>query len=285
MEYRRAMLDGFRRAWGAGWSLPELRSIEMYTRKKRMTPPTVAIPPSCPESAGTLHALSLLETALAVQSACFADEIPSWQLYGQLPRRTLTERLAAEAFRLLRVVRIALEHPAGQFHANDDEVLHFKCLDPRYPVDMGITAVGLRLLQSFVFFYLDAVDQPWGEAYVEAMLSTYYTDIVGELRGFEDEDHEIYQFRPTLRINRHFRLACANPRFSVADQCCHIELGPVHQDQARFPVDFYLRIAEIHYIVPVEALTDNAIALTELAHWKTRAQSALAAPEFVTHHA
>lgn len=99
MEHRRAMLDGFQRAWGAGWSLPELRSIEMYTRKKRMTPPTAVIPPSCPESAGALHTLHLLETALAAQAAGFADEIPSWQLYGQLPRRTLTERLAAETKR------------------------------------------------------------------------------------------------------------------------------------------------------------------------------------------
>lgn len=285
MEHRRAMLDGFQRAWGAGWSLPELRSIEMYTRKKRMTPPTAVIPPTCPESAGALHALHLLEAALAAQAAGFADEISSWQLYGQLPRRTLTERLAAEAFRLLRVVRIALEHPAGQFYANDDEVFHFKCLDRRYPVGMGITPAGLRLLQSFVFFYLDAMDRPWGEAYVEAMLSAYYTDIVGELRGFEDEDREIYQFRPALRINRHLRLACANPRFSVADQRCQIELGPVHEDQARFPVDFYLRIADLHYIVPVEALTGNAIALSELARWKTRAQAAPAAPELATHPA
>ncbi|NJM13741.1 MAG: hypothetical protein HC889_19490 [Synechococcaceae cyanobacterium SM1_2_3] len=238
MEHRRAMLDGFQRAWGAGWSLPELRSIEMYTRKKRMTPPTAVIPPTCPESAGALHALHLLETALAAQSAGFADETPSWQRYGQLPRRTLTERLTAEVFRLLRVVRIALEHPAGQWDTGDDAAFHFKCLDRRYPVDLRITPAGLRLLQSFVFFYLDAVDRPWGEAYVEAMLSAYYTDIVGELRGFEDEDREIYQFRPALRINRHLRLACANPRFSVADQRCQIELGPVHEDQARFPVDF-----------------------------------------------
>lgn len=285
MEHRRAMLEGFQRAWGSGWSLPELRSIEMYTRKKRMKPPTAVIPPSCPESAGALHALYMLETALAAQSACFADETPSWQRYGQLPRRTLTERLVAEAFRLLRVVRIALEHPAGQFYANDDEVFHFKCLDPRYPVDMGITPEGLRLLQSFVFFYLDAVDRPWGEAYVEAMLSAYYTDIVGELRGFEDEDREIYQFRPALRINRHLRLACVNPRFSVADQCCHIELGPAHEDHVRFPVDFYLRITNIHYIVPVEALTGNAIALSELARWKTRAQPAPVAHELATYPA
>lgn len=285
MEHRRAMLEGFQRAWGAGWSLPELRDIEMYTRKKRMTPPPAAISPSYPESAGALHALGLLEAALAAQSACFADETPSWQRYGQLPRRTLTERLAAEAFRLLRVVRIALEHPAGQFDASDDGVFHFKCLDPRYPVDMGITPAGLRLLQSFVFFYLDAFDRPWGEAYVEAMLSAYYTDIVGELRGFEDEDRELYQFRPALRINRHLRLACANPRFSVADQCCRIELGPVHEDHARFPVDFYLRIGDIHYIVPVEALTANAIALTDLTRWKTRARPAPAAPELATHHA
>ncbi len=282
MEHRRALLEGFQRAWGSGWSLPELRSIEMYTRKKRMTPPTAAIPLSFPELAGALHALHVLETALAAQSVSVTDETPSWQRYGQLPRRTLTERLTAEAFRLLRVVRITLEHPAGQFYANDSEVFHFKCLDPRYPVSMGITPAGLRLLQSFVFFYLDAVDRPWGEGYVEAMLSAYYTDIMGELRGFEDEDREIYQFRPTLHINRHLRLVCANPRFSVADRYCHIELGPVHQDSVRFPVDFYLRIADFHYIVPVEALTDNAIALTELARWKTRSLPLPATPEPAT---
>lgn len=101
MEHRRAMLDGFRRAWGAGWSLPELRSIEMYTRKKRMTPPTAVIPPSCPESAGALHTLHLLETALAAQAAGFADEIPSWQLYGQLPRRTNPLGNSSSAQRLI----------------------------------------------------------------------------------------------------------------------------------------------------------------------------------------
>lgn len=281
MEHRRAMLDGFRIAWGSGWSLPEIRHIEMYTCKRHDAVLANTGTATCPELAGARHALSLLEVALPHSANCFPDGLSSWDLYRLLPRKTLTERIIAEAFRLLRVLQISLEHPAGEVHL-EGNLVRCQSLDKNYPVALGISRIGLNLIQSLVFFYLDAFDRPWGDAYVEAILSAYYTDIVGEIRGFEDEDHALYQYRPPLTINRHFRLACTNPRYMVEDGYCRVELGPIHSDPTRFPLDLYLKIGGTHYIIPVEALTSNAIAMAELARWETRHLESIQAQTPVT---
>jgi len=270
MQHRDAMLDGFQRAWGADWSLPETRRIEMYTRKKKRDHPLdTSEAPRCAEIAGARHAFALLEAACAGTLKLYADEMRSWELYQVLPRASLSDRIVAEAFRLLRIVRIGLEHPAGEIRLGDD-LVKFECLDKNYPVMLGITPAGLRLLQSLVFYYLDAPNHEYGEAYTESILSAYYTDIVTELRGFEDEDHALYQFRRPIYVNRHFRLDCLNPRTWVEDGRCHVELGPVHNDQHRFPLDFHILVQDQDYIVPVEALTDNSIELFALERWKVR---------------
>lgn len=289
-----SLLVSYRRQHGSNLHLPEYRALEMYSGKRRRLPgearddsePPRLDPALLPYLDGPWSMLHLLEAAFSQQPGVPLEAVESWQRYRSLPRHCLTDKLIAESYRLLRIVRVVLLHPQGHL-AGDHECLTLTCHANRYPVQLAITPAGLQLLQSLVCYYLaESQGGQVGEAYLEAMLQGYFTDLIAELRGFEDEDRTLCQFRPGLALNRHWRLDCRNPRYRVENGYCLVQLAPRFADGAVHPIDFYLTLNDAWYRVPMEALSvppggdgrePHAIPMGELPRWQIRRPDPLTA--------
>lgn len=215
------------------------------------------------------------------------EGLTSWQRYQSLPRQCMADKLVAECFRLLRIIRIVLQHPQGHLKQCGGH-LNLTSHANAYPLFLEISPVGLALLQSLICYYLtERGAERVGPAYLDAMLHSYFTDLVGEIRGFEDEDRVLCQFRPHLLLNRHWRLDCFNPRFLVEEGCCVLQLAPRFADGSVHPIDFHLRLNDGLYRIPMEAMHArpdsgsplcNAIRLDELAGWRRKAGAATDEP-------
>ena len=250
-------------------SLPEHRQIELYTRKK-----TLAVNTDGPRMAEAARIAGATTACLLLQAAFEADDPASegrasWDIYRALPRASSGERAVAEIFRILRVVRKVALHRQGTIVAEGGLLRCFGAIDATV-LALDISPAGLTLLQSAVAYYLGSFAQPYSAAYVEAMLLRYYADIVGEVKRFSDEGRSLFQFRDPLRLNRHLRLDCDTGRVRIIDDICRFDISEASRDAARFPIDFFVVIRDALHIIPVEALTDGAIAVADLPRWRAR---------------
>lgn len=270
-------LADYRRAFGQSWSLPERRRIEMHSAKRHHVPPGSDGSTPLHAFAGLNFAWQLLDEHAARALPDLGEGLSSWQRYLALPRGSLTEKLAAQVYRLLRVAHIAQLHPQG-FCKRIGDALRLGCTSNRYPVELEITPEGLNLLEAFVFEFLASFVEPYGQGYIELMLMQYFQDIVSEIRAFEDEDRALFQFRQTLHFNRHLRLLCTNPIYALRDDHYCFTVPEAWQDR---PIDFCFLACDALHIVPVEALRDYRLPRTDLAAWRLRGapvpQSALVA--------
>jgi len=278
MNFLEEIVADYSARFGQRHHLPEYRQVELYSKKKKLTFATEPANEKWPGSAlSTEVAFMLLEAHLIAREPSLEDK-PSWQKYLGLPRGTVTEKLVAEVYRLLRIHHIAGTHPEGHLE-RDDGLIHIRCTYQRCALALVVTPVGLELLESFVFYYLDSLSQPYSEAYVEAMLAQYLADIVGEVKRFSDEDRILYQFRQAMPMNRHFRFDNDHPRYQVAENELVIEIGGFHADPARYPIDFYLIFEDSLHIIPVEALRRERLPLDSVPRWRARNADGLHLPE------
>lgn len=257
-----------------GQRLPrtEYRQIELYSRKRKLEflpPPAPAGDPLARLAPARLAGQCLAEH-FAADDPLLLEGKDSWQRYLDLPRRHTGERVVAELYRILRIVRIVSLHRDAHREFRNG-LLRLSCNYRRCALSLDITPAGLDLLSGAVWCYLDSFEQPYADAYVEALLLQYFFDLVGEIRKFADEDRVLYQFRRKYPyFNRHFRYDCDNPKFTHEETQLSIEIGAGQNDPARFPIDFYLPLADGLHIVPVEALSAGSIALADLAQWRIR---------------
>jgi hypothetical protein len=250
-------------------AMPQHRQLEMYSRPLLLSFAEADVSDlPLAEIAGAVRAFSALDAALGPRDAEHEGG-SSWQRYKALPRRTGIDKLVAELFRALRLIWAVVADRSGHVEWRNGLV----CFDRLHEVStitMKITPAGLSLLQSAAMYYLDARQSPYPQAYVEAMLSEYYADIVAELRAYGDEDKSLYQFRRKLPLNRHHRLDCDNPKTRIVDDVLLIEIGEAYRDSSRYPIDFYLIHDGVLHIIPVEALSNGRLPLARLTEWRAR---------------
>jgi hypothetical protein len=277
------VLEDFSCRFGSRWSVPEYRQIELYTKKKKL-----AFAECGADAAGryqvkgtlsTGMTFMLLDSFLASHDPSLMEGMKSWQKYLSLPRKTTADKLVAEVYRILRVYKIALSHKDGLIEARDG-LIRISCVFERCSLSLNITTIGLALLESFVFYYLDSFRQPYSLAYVEAMLMQYFTDIVAEVKKFSDEDRVLYQFRQALPFNRHFRFDCDNPKFEQQSDGIILDIGDKYSDCARYPVDFFMEVDDKLHIVPAEALIHKKIMNAELGKWAVRNSDNMQLPDY-----
>lgn len=245
--------------------LPEYRQIELYTKKKSLGFAKSPMPLPAPVApiADACRAFAALEACLG------GGERPSWQTYLDLPRATSLDKLVAELYRILRVIRRVAFHPQG--HLDDtDGIIRVNGAIDRVALSLEITEAGLTLLSSAVAYYLSSLAEPYPESYVEAMLAQYFADIVGEVKRFADEDRILYQFRQKMHFNRHFRFDCDNPKTEMTDGQMRFVLGERYVSALAYPIDFFVTHDDVLHIVPVEALKDGSLPLAELPLWRAR---------------
>ncbi|MDR3393739.1 MAG: hypothetical protein P4L70_01935 [Parasulfuritortus sp.] len=272
------IIDDSRRHFGYRWRLPEYRQIELYTKRKKLVFLDKDSATDLPDVLGVLVSASLLEDALLRSDDDLMEGKTSWERYLALPRVTTTDKLVAEVYRILRVFRIAVSHAKGHLEMSEG-LIRTSCTFKQCALSLNITPAGLSLLESFVHVWLDAPRQPYSEAYVEALLMQYFTDIVVEIRKFADQDRVLYQFHQRHYFNRHQRLDCDNPRFTLNDGTIRFEIGPLYADPVRYPIDFFVSVHDRLHIVPVEALKNAEMPEAELARWQTRPEFATALPD------
>ncbi|CAH2598873.1 conserved protein of unknown function [Rhodovastum atsumiense] len=250
-------------------SLPEHRQIEFFTRKRAL--PTAEDTPR-PRELGQVA--SACTTFLLLQAAVTAHEPAhegrtTWDIYKALPRSRGDERIVSEIFRILRIIRQVALNPRGEVVA-DGGLLRLIGPVADTLLALNITFTGVRLLESAVAYWFGAARGPYSPAYVEAMLLSYYGDIINEIKRFSDEGISPYQFRDPLQLNRHLRLDCDTVRARLDGEVCHLDIAPPYRNTARFPIDVFVVIRDVLYIIPAEALTDATIAVAELPRWRAR---------------
>ncbi|MDR3518139.1 MAG: hypothetical protein P4M00_20260 [Azospirillaceae bacterium] len=255
-------------------SLPEYRQIELYSHRKalKFAEADAGPPIPVPAIAGACRAFLILDAVLAAHHAAMEGET-SWQRYRALPRTTMNEKLVAELYRILRVARLVAFHPKGHVECRNG-IVKINATVGKDAVSLEITEAGLVLLESAVVYSLESRRQPYPDAYVEAVLTQYYCDIVAEVRRFFDEDRVLYQFRQKYVFNRHFRFDCDNPRLRSEtrgdDDLIEIEIAAPYRDPARYPIDFFVMIGSELHIIPVEALADGTLSRAALERWRIR---------------
>jgi hypothetical protein len=259
-------------------SLPEYRQIELYSKRKALT-----FAPAEPrqelvtdELRGVCGAFMVLDSYVQSRSSD-GEAKTTWQRVLNLPRVTMTDRLVAELYRILRVAWSVAFAPQAHIEIEDGIVWINGTVHHR-AMSLAITPIGLLLLESATAYYLDSLSQPYPDAYVSAMLAQYFFDITGELKRFHDEDRVLYQFRRTGRFNRHARFDCDNPKTEVDGDLLRIEISPLYRDPALYPIDFFLIFRDLLHIIPVEALTDGALPLAELDKWRARTPDGVTLP-------
>jgi hypothetical protein len=259
-------------AAGGPLPLPEYRQIELYTKRKKLSfqPPLAADAAAVAGLARAELAFNLLERHFAAADPLLFEGVGSWQRYLALPRKGSVDKLAAELYRILRIIHIASLHASGHVEAREG-LVRMSCVFNRCALSLNLTPCGLDLLAGAVFYYLDSFSQPYSEAYVELLLLQYFDDLVAEIRKFADEDRVLFQFRHSIYFNRHFRYDCDNPRYQHEESFYVLEIGPRYRDRARYPIDFYLPLTDGLCIVPVEALqADGRLPLADLPRWQAR---------------
>ena len=285
MKLHRDTVTAYRARFSDGCAAPEYRQIELYTKRKKLAfleepsePPAAARPPN---PLGALVAFALLDAELESRNLALEGK-PLWQKYLALPRKTTTDKLVAEVYRILRLYRTGLLHTDGRFEMHNGS-LKIDVVYEANALSLWISPAGVRLLEAFVRYWLEAPSQPYADAYVEAMLTQYFLDIVNEIKKFWDLDRVLYQFRRKFDFNRHFRFDCDNPNVAMDGDHYVFEIGERHRDKARWPIDFFVVIDNVLHIVPVEALTDGRIRRAELDLWTARTPDGLSLPaEFQT---
>lgn len=191
--------------------------------------------------------------------------------YLALPRRTRTEKMVAQVYRLLKILHEAVtERPAHVVAGGGKISVSVSC---GVAHAVSLTPLGLTLFETFVACHLTAERAPFSEAYLEALLSQYYADAADEVRRFFDEDGVLLVFRPPPPFDRHRRLRCGNPRTRVEGADLVVEIGEYHQARGR-AIDFYALVHGALHIVPSEALRDGRLPLAELPRWRARGDHA-----------
>jgi hypothetical protein len=274
------MVADYSERFGKRLSLPEYRQIEIYARKKRVpiAQDRGNAPPAIAGMLGLGTAFMLLDGFYQSRDIGLEGK-PLWERYLALPRRSTTDKLVAEVYRILRIIRLTCLHAPDHIDLEDGLITLF-CTYNRDALRLTITPLGLELLRSFVVYYLDSFEQPYGEAYVEAMLMEYFADIVGEIKSFADEDRVLFQFRRKYHFSRSLRLDCDSPRFSVENGLIRFDIGESFVNGARYPIDIFVVIDEVLHVIPVEALTDFCLAEDDLPKWKARGDRAALPPSF-----
>lgn len=269
MKLLPAIISDFTRRFGAELRLPELRQIELYHRRKHVgfAPAALAASP-LPDLLGVLTAFSLLQGWLEGRQPELEGKT-GWDAYQALPRKSDGDKVLAEIFRILRVVRTAMISPLGHVEV-EHGLLRFFVTHHACALSMTVSRAGLSLLESAVAWYLDAVNQPYSDAYVEAMLLGYFTDIVEEIKRFNDEDRVLYQFGRRLTLNRLRRLDCDNPKCRFEGNVCVLEIAKPFLDAGQYPIDVYLTMDGALYIIPIEAAPGGRLVASELDRWKAR---------------
>lgn len=251
---------------------PEYRQIELYSKKK-VLPVAEDAETELAEGIAAVHGLTAAFRRLdAVLGEAPAGDDPAgtWAKYLRLPKRTPLEKLSAEIYRALRPFHAGAVHPSGRIEINNGRVKASSTIG-HTALCIRMTRAGMVLLDSTVLYLLRALaGTPYPEAYEAALLTRYWCDCYDEVKWYYDEDRALFQFRDRLRMNRHFRFDCDNPRFDLIDGRVVFEVGAVYRDVVRYPIDFFLQIEDRLYIVPVEALSDYALLEAELPVWQAR---------------
>lgn len=272
------LLSESQRHFGSAWSLPEYRQIELYTKRRKLAfADELSGNEHLPDSLGLHTAAMLLDSFLVSRDADLMEGLASWERYVALPRFSATDKMVAEVYRIFRIFKISATHREGHIELSEG-LIRMSCTFKHCALSLNITPVGLRLLETFVYVYLNSFRLPYGEAYVEWQLLQYFLDIVAEIRKFADEDRVLYQFRARGFFNRHFRYDCDNPRYDVNDDRYHFDIGALYTDAVRYPIDFFVMIKDILHVVPVEALRDGYLPEVELMRWQAREPYQLALP-------
>ena len=180
-------------------SLPEHRQIELYSKRKALSFAATDVADGIPvtEIAGVCRAFVALDAALAGPGT--AGGGTSWERCRNLPRFSATQRLLGELYRVARLVWVVASDARGRI-SYCDGLIDFDAIVAPSVLAAKITPAGLRLLESAIVYYLTSRLEPYPGAYVEAMLTEYYLDLLGEVRSYSRRESRPLPVPPQAQV-------------------------------------------------------------------------------------
>jgi hypothetical protein len=276
MSVQAAMLRAIlERSAGSSVHVPERRFLDLPADFRQGTKvqvrdlPQERFPAEPFAGAGApLSAFMLLDRYLASCHPSLAGRT-SRERYRSLPRNNRSERLVAELYRILRLYDVVGMN--GGTIRSESACVHLNHVVDSIAYSCRISLPGPELLVSFVHYYLSLPFRRDPPAYVEAVLSSYYNDIVDQIRNFHDEDANVLVFHTGVKINRHVRFICGDAPYRF-DGDGHVTFGieEYFRNRGTVPVDFYIEIDGELFIIPVEALDNGRLPRSELESWKAQ---------------
>jgi len=253
-------------------NLPERRKIELSYNEKLGIPVipflrTRPEPEPFPGFFAPLEMFDILDDYLVFQKPEL-EARSSLDRYHGLPKTTRTEKILAEFYRILRVYHIICTYQEGRISEKTETgQIEIDLPEKDVVYDMHYFPEALEVLCAGIVYYLSSLKRPDPPAYVDAMLSAYYRDVVASISFFCDEVGNLYQFHSDFLMNRHLRLLGGNAEFKIEGDFMIFQLEEMLKDPSRYPIDFYFQVYRKLHVLPVEALTDGKLPITELPRW------------------
>jgi hypothetical protein len=129
---------------------------------------------------------------------------------------------------------------------------------------------GMENITSAAVYYMLNGSSMYPDAYVEGILTAYYADIFDQIRDYHDECGELNVINTRQSINRHFRMAAGNPTYTFENNLVKFTVEQMYADQRLYPIDFYIEVDQKLHIIPVEALENGTLSVSDLPRWKAR---------------
>jgi hypothetical protein len=65
-------------------------------------------------------------------------------------------------------------------------------------------------------------------------------------------------------------MAAGNPTYTFENNLVKFTVEQMYADQRLYPIDFYIEVDQKLHIIPVEALENGTLSVSDLPRWKAR---------------
>lgn len=177
------------------------------------------------------------------------------------------QTILSQVYRILKVLRNAATHSRNSLCVNNGVVtVNYPFRNTQFKLE--VSQFGLELIGTVVIYLAANRLQP--EAYMEALLRTFYDDISREIRVIEDEfGTSLENISWGVKLKRGRRIKVENPTVSANNVSIKINVPSLHSTDQQFSnYDFPLSINGVDYLIPAEVLDQKGeIHCNQLMHW------------------
>lgn len=187
--------------------------------------------------------------------------------YCGLNGHTDKQIILSQVYRMLKILRNSAIHSRNSLSINN-EIITVSYRFRNTSFKLNISQLGIELIGTVVIYLATKRLQP--EAYTEALIRTFYEDIMKEMTGIEDEfGTSLEPISQEIKLKRGTRINIENPGVVSNNVSIKFSVPGLHaMGQGSSNYDFLLSMDGVKYLIPAEVLDENGeIHREQLVHW------------------